>query len=203
MSNSTFYRYLTLAEQRHLLATIRQFAAIESRRDAAWITLMLKTGIRVEAMSLYTCGDARLALSTRDFYLRAEIQKGSRAHRLVLVRAARGALIELLRVRKLQGHVEDADAPLVMSRNHRGLSVRSYQVRLRYWAEIADLPCASEISPHWLRHTVAKRVLENSTDPDPMRIVQAVLGHANRGTTAMYTRPDREAVSNQLHAALA
>lgn len=199
---SVFDRYLTPGEQRKLLAAARQFKGHEAERDGHWMVFMLKTGIRVDAMSQFTCGDARRAIATETVALRSEIQKNQRGHRIPLVADAKRALLGLLRVRKAQGHIEDEFEPLVMSRNHKGLSVRSYQMRIKHWAAAAGLSCADHISPHWLRHTVAKRILSKSTDPDPLRIVQGFLGHANRNTTAVYTRPDKEQMKNEIHAAM-
>lgn len=199
---SAFDRYLTPGEQRTLLAAIRQYKGNEAERDGHWIVLMLKTGIRVDAMSKFTCGDARRAIATDTLTLRDEIQKNHRGHQIPLVAEAKRALLGLLRVRKAQGFIEDEHEPLVMSRNHGRLCVRSYQLRIKHWARVAGLACAEEISPHWLRHTVAKRILAKSTDPDPLRIVQSFLGHASRNTTAIYTKPDKEQMRNEINAAL-
>lgn len=188
-----FERYLTVAEERRLMATVRGRADLQARRDAAWMQAMRHTGVRVTAFSRLQVQDAREALRTGRLELAAQHQKGRRGHAVPVNRKARAALQALLRVRREQGYAEHPDAPLVMSRNHRALSVRSYQARVRHWCREAGLDVAA--SPHWFRHTLAKRLLAQSTARDPLGVVQAALGHASRASTGIYTRPDREEVA--------
>lgn len=194
---ASFDRYLTAEEQRRLLATISRYGTLYARRDHAWIRLMLHTGIRLGALARYTVGDARRALRERRLVLRQAIQKRGQGHEMHLSRGAERALRDLLAVRRAQGHpAEDLDAPLVMGRKGAGLAPRSYQDRLTAWARAAGLP--PEISPHWLRHTLAKRLVAQSTHPNPLGIVQRVLGHRSVASTGVYTAPDKEAVQEAL-----
>lgn len=186
-----FNRYLTAEEERRLLRTIARIDDVHAKRDHAWIRLMLNTGIRVGALAQFTVGDARQAVASKTFPLREEIQKRRQAHSLPLNREAEKALRDLLRLRKLQGyHNEDLEQPLIMGRKHRGLTVRSYQDRLSLWVREAGLP--AEISPHWLRHTMAKRLMATTTHHNPLGVVQVALGHRNISSTGIYTRPDKE-----------
>lgn len=189
-----FERYLTEREERDLLRTVGQFAHILARRDHAWMRWMRHTGIRVAAASRFTCADARSALADGHQVVRRE--KGGRTTTIYLTRRARQALRDLLRIRREQGHAEQPDAVLVVSRRGAPLSVRSYQSRMRYWARIAGLRVTP--SPHWLRHTLAKRVMARSTAEDPRGIVQAALNHASIHSTSVYTMPDREQVAAAL-----
>jgi len=189
---NVFTRYLTAAEERQLFKAVGQYADPLARRDHAWMRALRYTGVRVRAFSRLTVLDANQALRTGYLQLSAEIQKGSRAHTVYLTRKARVAFRDLLRVRRDMGHAPVDDAPLVMSRNHRPLSVRSYQVRMQHWCQLAGLDV--QASPHWWRHTLAKRLIARSEARDPLGIVQGALGHRSRNSTAVYVLPDREDV---------
>jgi site-specific recombinase XerC len=78
------------------------------------------------------------------------------------------------------------------------MSVRNYQQRLREWTAKAGIRGAS---PHWLRHTLAKRVMKRSEASDPLAIVQVALGHRRRHTTTIYALPDREDIERAMEAA--
>jgi site-specific recombinase XerC len=139
-------------------------------------------------------------LADRVLTLRDAICKNGNGYSVPLTRQAAKDLRALLAIRKSMGHAHDADAPLVVSRNHRGLSVRSYQDRLQHWRELAGLPVG--VSPHWFRHTLAKRIMANSTAADPRGKVFVALGHGDINSTAIYTMPDKEDVRLALEQAM-
>lgn len=197
--SDTFERYLTLAEERRLFSHMARLIDPLARRDHAWMRVLRHTGVRVGAFSRLTCLDARQAIAGHYLALPAEIQKRRRAHKVFCNRAARQALADLLAARKAMGHPEQAGAPLVMSRANRPMSVRSYQIRLRAWAREAGID--ARISPHWFRHTLAKRLISASESHDPLGVVQGVLGHASRNSTAIYAAPDREQLERDLESA--
>lgn len=194
-----FERYLTVTEERQLLRTVAKPQDLLSRRDSAWMRLLRHTGIRVGALAGLTVLDARQALKQGRIYSRPEISKGEQGYDVYLNRKAREGLTDLLRVRREQGHPDNPDAPLVMSRNHAGMSVRSFQARMRMWVRDAGLDVSA--SPHWWRHTLSKRILATSTARDPLGIVQAALGHRSRTSTSVYTMPDREDVAQAMEEA--
>lgn len=206
----TFERYLTEDEERRLFAAIHQFRAdLYARRDLAMMRLMRQTGIRVGSCAGLGCGDAREALRTGRLVLRPEICKQSgkrraagkapRGYEMHLNKAARAALLELLRVRKAMGHNEATEGPLIMSRHGRGISVRSIQSRVAKWCLAAGL--SVKASPHWMRHTLAKRIVERSTSNNPLAIVQRQLGQASITSASVYTMPDREEIEAAVEAA--
>ncbi|MDP1007322.1 tyrosine-type recombinase/integrase, partial [Klebsiella pneumoniae] len=87
--------------------------------------------------------------------------KRKQAHTVHVNKAAAKALRDLLKIRREMGHPESDDAPLIVSRNHRGLSVRSFQSRMKKWVQSAGLPVSA--TPHWFRHTLAMRLMRNSS----------------------------------------
>lgn len=200
-NRQVFDRYLTEAEEKRLLNHVRRFGDVLARRDHAWMMLMRTTGIRVGTCAQLTVGDAKDALRENRLRVRSEIAKGGRGYDVpIRKKRAREALKTLLRVRKDMGFQNgDLGAPLVMSRNHRAMSVRSYQARMVQWSAEAGLQVRA--SPHWLRHTLAKRMMKESEAKDPQGIVQVVLGQRSRESTVQYTLPDREDIAAALDAA--
>lgn len=185
-----FDRYLTEQEEKQLFRTVAKYGDVLAQRDAAWMMLLRQSGIRVGALSGLSVEDAQLALRSGQLTIRPEISKGHRQHQVFLNKKMRAALQALLRLRRELGHANHPAQPLIMSRNHRGMSVRSFQARMRQWVELAGLDV--QASPHWFRHTIAKRAIARSTAKDPRAIAQAILGHASVTSTTVYTLPDRE-----------
>ncbi len=202
MTRKDFHRYLTVPEERRLFAAIKARAGIEgqaqqlAKRDLNWMRLVRYTGIRIGALAGLNVADARSALAGGYLVLGDAISKRGQGSQVFLTRKARAALLQLLRVRRALGHAESADAPLLVSRNHNRISVRSLQARMRFWCDVAGLQ--TKASPHWWRHTLAKRLMKNSTAEDPRGIVQAALGHRSITSTAVYTLPDREDVEQAM-----
>jgi site-specific recombinase XerD len=185
-----FERYLTEAEERQLMSYVGGLASLLARRDHAWMRLLRQTGIRVGSLAGLTVFDARQALKSHQIACEPDHAKGGRGYYAHANRRALQALRDLLSIRRELGHAEIPEAPLIMSRNHRGMSVRSFQARMRQWTRAAGLEV--EASPHWFRHTLAKRLVARSTARDPLGIVQHALGQSARSSTAIYTFPDRE-----------
>lgn len=194
-----FKRYFTVQEERQLFRTVANIANIYARRDLAWMRLLRQTGIRVESLAGLNVYDARLALKTKYLELRPEITKRSQGGRVFLTNKARDAMKDLLRIRKEMGHGENPDDPLIYSRKNRRMSIRSFEDRTRKWCLAAGLDVAG--SPHWFRHTLAKRIMQSSTSDDPRGVVQAVLGHRSIHSTSVYTMPDREEIEQAMEEA--
>lgn len=193
-----FERYLTDAEVSQLLRTIDRSAGHLAARDSAWIRLLLYTGIRVGTLAAMTVDDATVAVQGRHLLVRPEAAKGGRGYRIHVSSKAVRALQDLLRIRRQMEPCAGCNA-LVLARTGEPMSVRSFQARMREWVSAAKL--TAQASPHWLRHTLAKRVIHRSESSDPLAIAQIALGHARRATTTIYTLPDREEIARAMEAA--
>jgi integrase/recombinase XerC len=75
--------------------------------------------------------------------------------------------------------------PVFVGRAGRRLSARAVQLRVDRWARRRGL--AVHVHPHMFRHSFASHLLESSGN---LRGVQELLGHADIGTTQIYTHLD-------------
>jgi integrase/recombinase XerC len=85
-------------------------------------------------------------------------------------------------------HAQDrpgADDPLVRGRRGAPLTPNGVRTRLRKRARAQGV--WKRVYPHLLRHSCASHLLESSGD---LRAVQELLGHADIGTTQIYTHLD-------------
>ena len=188
-------RYLTEAQQGELLRTINKHAGLLARRDSAWTRLLQSTGMRLHELVTMTVGDAESALRTGHVFVPKERRKGysrgtAKDHSYLVTEPVRRALLDLLAVRREQGHADIMSAPLVMSRKHVGVTARAFEQRCAMWAELAGL--GEKVSPHWFRHTRAMNIMRRSTSHDPRGVVQAALGHASIASTGIYTQITKE-----------
>lgn len=186
----TFERFLTENEEKQLFKTVAAYGHILARRDLHWMRLLRHTGIRIGTLAGLTVQDTRNAISNKRLVLRDEICKGGRGYTLPLNKHAVAALRGLIKIRTEQGHALINDDPLIMSRKHNALAIRSFQQRMAMWVKKADLQIPA--TPHYFRHTMGRRVIDRSTSPNPQRIAQSVLNHSNIATTSIYTQPSRE-----------
>lgn len=197
---SMMKRYLTEEEQRRLLAEVGRYASPLARRDAAWIRVLIYSGMRIGEFAQMTVGDAIEALKTGYLFIPREHRKGGRHdHQVLVTDPLRDALRALLAARaEIVGgdHTVPETAPLVLSRKNQAMTVRAYEQRVQHWARAAGLPPGA--SPHWLRHTRAMNIMRRSTSNDPRGIVQAALGHTSISSTGVYTRPSKEDVERDL-----
>lgn len=193
---TAFRRYLTEGEEKQLFKHLASSSSIYARRDLAWMKLLRQTGIRVGALNGLNVHDARQALATDYLELRPEIMKRNQGHTVHVTKKARQALKDLLKIRKEMGYADSPDEPLICSRKHQRMSVRSFEARTRHWCEQAGLNVRA--TPHWFRHSLGKRIVSNSTARDPRGIVQSILGHKSASSTDCYLRADRSDVEKAM-----
>lgn len=77
------------------------------------------------------------------------------------------------------------EAALFVGPRGRALSRPTLWRIVKRRARMAGLP--KEVSPHWLRHSFATHLLAGGA---PIRAIQEMLGHADIGTTQIYTHVD-------------
>jgi len=147
-------------------------------RDRAMLELLYSSGLRLAELTGLDVGDVDMADAT----VRVT-GKGNKERILPVGRIALDSLRAWAADRPaLAGAGEKA---LFVSQRGSRLSHRSVQARVEYWARRQGLDV--RVYPHLFRHSFATHLLESSND---LRGVQELLGHANVGTTQVYTHLD-------------
>lgn len=151
---------------------------IDGKRDRAVLELLFSTGLRVSELCALSIDDVDL---TRDeFSVRG---KGDKVRVVFLSDDARLAIKTYLAARK---DMEDALFVRYGKKANIGadgrITPRVVQRLLKRHATKAGI--TRKVTPHVLRHSFATDLLSNGAD---LRSVQALLGHANIGTTQIYT----------------
>ncbi|MFN7723676.1 MAG: site-specific tyrosine recombinase XerD [Rubrivivax sp.] len=159
-------------------------------RDRAMLELMYASGLRVSEL----VGLKTLHLSQHEGVLRV-MGKGSK-ERLVPFGQEAGLWLQryLLTARAglLQGQASEA---LFVTVRGAGMTRQMFWQLVKKHALRAGI--TAPLSPHTLRHAFATHLLNHGAD---LRAVQLLLGHADIGTTTIYTHVARERL-RQLHAA--
>jgi integrase/recombinase XerC len=167
--------YLSDAEVRNLLKTVRQSNAPEARRDRLIIELFLGTGIRLAELTGLNVDDVDL--------VRKKIRitgKGGRPQDRFLNTGLRVLLRPYIAERSRSVTV-DEPALFVSSRGTR-LCDRQVARRVDHWLKASQIQ--KHLGPHGLRHTFATRLYRTGGD---LLVVQRALGHASVATTQIYT----------------
>jgi integrase/recombinase XerC len=147
----------------------------EAVRDRALLELLYSSGLRVSELTGVRWRDLDLIEG-----LIRVTGKGSKT-RIVPVGAKAIAALQVLGEQDHPG----ADDPLVRGRLGQPLTPAGVRARLKRRAK--DQGVWKRVYPHLLRHSCASHVLESSGD---LRAVQELLGHADIGTTQIYTHLD-------------
>lgn len=151
-------------------------------RDRAFLELLYSSGLRVSEL----CALSLQEVDLEEGFLRVQAGKRSKDRLVPVGRRAVEALQAYLHngrpalVRPATGSV------LFLSNRGAALSRKTVWYWIREYARRAGL--RSPVKPHALRHSFATHLLANGAD---LRAIQEMLGHADIGTTEIYTRVDR------------
>ncbi len=148
-------------------------------RDLALLELLYGAGLRVSEC----CGLDVVDVDLRKRLLTA-LGKGSKVRRVPLGEPAGDAIERYVHLGRPELLVEATDALFVNARGRRMTPRDVRRVLARY--PMAD---GRSLHPHALRHAFATHLLEGGAD---LRAVQELLGHADVGTTQIYTHVTRE-----------
>lgn len=161
------------ADEARLLMEIRDSGPL-LRRDRAMLELFYSSGLRLSELVGLDWGNLDLDA--------AELRVTGKGNKTRIVPIGSKAIEALRLLAAEQG--DAADEPVFRGRNGH-LSARAAQVRVKRAAQLQGL--AKRVYPHLLRHSCASHLLQSSSD---LRAVQELLGHADIGTTEIYTHLD-------------
>ncbi len=147
-------------------------------RDRAIMELFYSSGLRLAELGRLDLGH----LDLRDRTVTV-VGKGNKS-RIVPVGSKAIVALEGWLVERARLAASDPSA-LFVGRHGARLGLRAIQTRVEYWARRQGL--TTRVHPHLFRHSFATHLLESSQD---LRGVQELLGHANVGTTQIYTHLD-------------
>jgi integrase/recombinase XerD len=150
-------------------------------RDRAMLELMYASGLRVSELVGLRLGDVDQGVGV----VRV-VGKGDKERLVPVGEAALASLKAYLaagRPRLQRGQPSDA---LFLGRHGRGLTRQMFWQLIKRAARAAGI--VKPVTPHTLRHSFATHLLERGAD---LRSVQLMLGHADIGTTQIYTHVSR------------
>ena len=163
-------------EKRDVDRLVRMAERSGKKRDLALLQTLRHTGLRVSELCALRLGD--VDISDRKGTVTVRRGKGAKFRTIPLNADVRQALSAYLAVRP---HV--ADDHLFIGQRGRGLSEQAVWYLVAKYARQAGL---DDVSPHTLRHTFGKQLLDATKD---LVAVAALLGHEKLETTAIYTQP--------------
>jgi len=159
-------------------------------RDRAMLETLYATGLRVSELVGLTIAQVSL-----DVGMVRVLGKGSK-ERLVPLGEEAVAWIERYR-REARPALAGAGRAghLFLTTRHTPLTRQAFWALVKRYAVRAGI-ASTALSPHVLRHAFATHLLNHGAD---LRVVQLLLGHADIGTTTIYTHVARERLK-ALHA---
>lgn len=182
-------KWLTRQEEGALLRQVERAvqsaktepAKRQALRNRALVVGMLNTGLRAGEICNLRMGD--IEISERKGQVTVRSGKGNKQRSVPLNKQARQALAAWLDVRP------DVDSNWVFT-GQRGNKLSTSALR----RVISDLAHAAkldpqEVSPHTLRHTCAKRLVDVGVS---LEKVATLLGHSNLNTTRIYLIPGQQ-----------
>ena len=148
---------------------------LKDLRDKAILELLFSTGLRVSELCSLT---SDIDLSSEELSIRG---KGGKVRVVFISPEAKDAVKKYLTARK-----DMSDALFIQidlkTKDAKPLTRRSVERIVKQHAIKSGI--SKKVTPHVMRHMFATDLLGNGAD---IRSVQAILGHANIGTTQIYT----------------
>lgn len=147
-------------------------------RDSAMIHLMYASGLRVTELCTLALGELDRRVGTV-----SPLGKGGKRRIVPVGQVALERIERYLELVRPFNKGATKDKHLFLSPRGKRLTRQGLWKLLKAYARVCGI--TTPISPHKLRHSFATHLLRGGAD---LRAVQAMLGHADLGTTEIYTR---------------
>jgi integrase/recombinase XerC len=157
-------------------------------RDVLVVELLYGSGLRIAellALDVRATNDSAAWIDAQDG-MATVTGKGNKVRTVPVGKTALQALANWLAVRETALN-KGVQVSLALFINRAGQRLSDETIRTRLKARSFAAGLNTPVHPHMLRHSFASHVLQSSSD---LRGVQELLGHANIGTTQVYTRLD-------------
>jgi integrase/recombinase XerD len=144
-------------------------------RDAAILELFYSCGLRISELA---------GLPLRDVLLEeSQLRVRGKGSKTRIVPVGRGAIDKTHAWLEVRREWKPRDTTLfVTERRGRRMDRSTVWHVVKRWALAANI--TQNVTPHMLRHSFATHLLDHGAD---LRAVQELLGHADIGTTQIYT----------------
>ena len=176
-------KYLTRDEAVTLLSNIQSDFY---ERDYCILTLFLNCGMRLAELVTIDMGDFR------DDTIRI-VGKGSKERLVPITDSAITELQAWFKDRSLLKIKPGEEDYVFLNRRGHHLTRTMILIMVKKQALMAGI--MKTISPHTLRHSFATALLRGGAD---LRVIQELLGHADIGTTEIYTHLDDESLRQEI-----
>ena len=168
-------KHLSLEDSLELLNSVD---GENERRDYCILTIFLNCGLRLSEL----CG-LNLSDISSDGTMTVT-GKGNKERMVYLNDSCKTAIKRYLEVRPHEGLTAESKNALFISRNHKRISPRTVEHIVTSYIKKAGLD-GKGLSTHKLRHTAATLMYQHGHVD--IRVLKDILGHANLGTTQIYT----------------
>jgi integrase/recombinase XerD len=148
-------------------------------RDAAILELFYSCGLRISELARVPVKDVVLEESA--------VRVRGKGSKVRIVPLGRRGILRIHAWLKLRAAGPVHEDTLFLGKSGRGLGRNAVWALVKRYAQLANIQ--QNVTPHMLRHSFATHLLDHGAD---LRAVQEMLGHADIGTTQIYTHVSTE-----------